>query len=144
MQAFQHQAEVWRAAGRPVMLAQLRAFIEGWRGRRPAGQARVQQRWNLHGYEWPAEIPGWSLVVCTYPDGPPEFDYVDLSESSFWTAENGFLDDLPLEATDDWLRQMGFEVLAHYELDIAELPDTQAPAATKTQRHLWVVSRQET
>lgn len=137
VQALCHQAELWRASGRLVTGAQLRAFIWGLRGDSSSSR-RSRERWFMGSYQWPVEIPGWSLVVCIYSYGPPEFDYVNLSESSFWTAENGFLEDLPWQANDTWLRQMGFDVMADYELDPDELVQESSPRGPQP-RHLRLV-----
>lgn len=96
----------------PISLWQVRAFAYGLRGFDGAGQ---RQRAISAEYRWPQPPDAaWKVVVCHYPDGLCDLDFVHPVSRRFWSEDNGFLqlpsyDTLTLGAW--WFEEMGFEVM---------------------------------
>lgn len=96
----------------PVAIWQLRAFAYGLRGLDDAGQrdrgCPAEYRWPL-----PPDV-AWQTVVCVYPDGLCDLDFVHPVSRRFWSEGNGFLE-LPtydrLKLGGWWFEEMGFEVM---------------------------------
>lgn len=111
-QAFRAVADLWTKVGGTIRRWHLQAFAYGAQGRDAQGRRcrRVPE-----GYCWP-EAPGasWGLVVCSYPDGETDLDFVHPVSGRFWSEDNGFLP-APEPRTDYfnrlWYEQMGFDLL---------------------------------
>lgn len=111
-QAFHHLCNQRKAKGKPVEMWQIRAFVFGSKGRSREG---VLARRVGEDYEWPEPPDGaWRLVVCCYPDGFCDLDFVHPVSRAFWSEDNGFLS-LPtsdiLQMARWWFERMGFDVL---------------------------------
>ena len=111
-QAFEALTERWLAMDRDVKSWHARAFIYGSSGRNAV--ERSNQDVDPE-YQWPCPPdPSWLLVVCCYPDGWCELDFVHQVSRRFWSEENEFLDP-PLDGRSHfnraWYAKMGFDVL---------------------------------
>jgi len=96
----------------PIAFWQLRAFAYGLRGWNDGGQ---RQRFVHTDYRWPLPPDtAWEVVVCLYPDGMCDLDFVHPVSRRFWSEDNGFLE---LPSYDRsmlggwWFEEMGFEVM---------------------------------
>lgn len=95
-----------------VSFWQLRAFAYGLLGLDSASQ---RPRRCPNGYQWPLPPDeAWETVVCLYPDGLCDFDFVHPVSRRFWSEDNGFLElpscD-PLQLGGWWFEEMGFVVM---------------------------------
>ncbi|TKD35325.1 hypothetical protein FCG41_17955 [Azotobacter chroococcum] len=95
-----------------VAFWQLRAFAYGLRGLDDSGH---RQRACPAKYRWPLPPDAaWQTVVCLYPDGQCDLDFVHPVSRRFWSEDNGFLElpsyD-PLQLGGWWFEEMGFEVM---------------------------------
>lgn len=111
-QAMQALAARWTAAGNDIAPWHLRAFAYGSKGLDAQGQ---RGRVVPDNYVWPTPPDAsWHLVVCCYPDGELDLDFVHPVSRRFWSEDNGFLIP-PEERTDrinlSWYEEMGFEVM---------------------------------
>lgn len=110
----------------PISFWQLRAFAYGLRGVDGAGQ---RPRAVPAEYRWPLPPDAaWQVVVCLYPDGLCDLDFVHPVSRVFWSEENGFLDlptyD-PLTLGAWWFEEMGFEIMRMQpamQVQIADMP----------------------
>lgn len=112
-QAMRALAARWIAAGNEIATWHLRAFVFGAMGQDTQGQ---RGRVVPDNYVWPTPPDAsWHLVVCCYPDGELDLDFVHPVSRRFWSEDNGFLA-LPEERVSRfsrlWYEQMGFEVMA--------------------------------
>lgn len=132
-QALHALAKRWAVQGKDVRYWMLRAFAAGAAGRDASGQ-----RTSLvaSDYRWP-EPPdvAWKLVVCCYPNGECDLDFVHPVSCRFWSEGNGFIEP-PAEShgryfTRQWYEQMGFDVILFH-------PDTAVALGMPT-RHLALV-----
>jgi hypothetical protein len=113
-QAMTQACATWRARGRDVEMWQLRAFVHGTHGNR---STMPVPRFAPAGYEWPCPPDAsWKLVVCCYPGGLAELDFLHDVSRRFWSEDNRFLE-LPYDLrrgqspTPAWFKRMGFDVL---------------------------------
>lgn len=110
--AFRHLCASWKARALPLSMWQIRAFVYGTQGKCEAG---YRERKAAPDYEWPLPPdPSWILVICAYPDGVCDLDFLHPVSGRFWSEDNGFLD-LPSYDTSCmgrwWFEDMGFEVM---------------------------------
>lgn len=115
----------------PVALWQLRAFAYGLRGLNDGGQ---RERFVKADYAWALPPAGWDVVVCVYPDGMCDIDFVHPVSRRFWSEDNGFLE---LPSYDRsmldgwWFEEMGFEVMRMQpamQVQITNWPSTHLKA----------------
>lgn len=111
-QAFQHLCSRVKKKGLTVKMWQIRAFVYGCKG---FCGGRQRERYAAADYQWPtAPDASWDLIVCHYPNGVCEIDFVHPVSRAFWSDENDFL---RLPADDgrrlncDWFEDMGFELM---------------------------------
>jgi hypothetical protein len=112
-QAFNRSCDNWKAnTGEGVAMWQIRAFIYGLSGHFAHG---VRKRIVSEDYQWPTPPDqSWELLVCVYPNGKCELDFVHSVGRRFWSQDNGFLDvpsSDPYKMNWPWFDQMGFELL---------------------------------
>jgi hypothetical protein len=126
-QALRAVAKRWVEAYGDIAAWQLRAFAYGARGLGSCGPSRVPPD-----FEWPSPPDAsWSMVVCCYPDGGIELDFVHPVSRRFWSEDNGFLDELP-GLNKSWFAEMGFDLMVM--MPVAALGPRQNPKS-----HLSVV-----
>ena len=109
------RAVSYRAAHKfgPQKFKHLRAFVQGLRGVNSSVDCS-HTKLCPSDYAWP--LPpnhAWSVVVCVYPDGYCEIDFIHPVSRKFWSEYNS---DLSLPETKHiltakWFRDMGVEVL---------------------------------
>lgn len=91
---------------------QLRAFAYGLLGLADGGQ---RQRAVPVDYRWPLPPDAaWQTVVCLYPDGLCDLDFIHPISRRFWSEDNGFLklpSYDPLVLGGWWFEEMGFEIM---------------------------------
>lgn len=108
-QAFKVICQRYEGLQKPISFWHLRAFVAGKKG------------FNFHGthipaeYKWPIPPdPSWRTIVCVYPDGQCDLDFVHPVSRKFWSEDNDFLD-LPSYDVNEmgawWFSDMGFEIL---------------------------------
>lgn len=112
-QALKSVCKSWLARfKRPIAFWQLRAFAYGLKGLHSGG---FRPRRVNDSYKWPLPPDAsWDVVLCLYPDGKCDLDFVHPVSRAFWSEKNGFLD-LPTYDTlvmgGWWFEAMGFEIL---------------------------------
>lgn len=96
----------------PISFWHLRAFVYGLYGLDGSGQRQCAIPADYH---WPLPPDAaWLTVVCLYPDGRCDLDFVHPVSRRFWSEDNGFLElpsyD-PLKLGGWWFEELGFEVM---------------------------------
>lgn len=119
-QAFKKVSTDWLARNKAIHTWQMKAFIDGTRGRSEIGQHEICV--DSH-YQWPKPIDAsWGIVICAYPDGYCEMDMLHPVSRVFWSEENGFLEH-PVSSTRTlnryWYERMGFDILyMHPDMEV--------------------------
>ncbi|KSQ21718.1 hypothetical protein APB26_32575 [Pseudomonas aeruginosa] len=132
-QALRSVIKSWRARfRRPVEFWQLRAFAYGLRGLCDGG---TRPRRVSSDYQWPLPPDvSWDTVLCLYPDGKCDLDFVHPVSRVFWSEKNGFLElpsyD-PLVMGGWWFEAMGFEILRMQPGMIVRVQEESRPARLK-------------
>ncbi len=108
-QAFRHLCAGYKG---PVALWQIKAFVYGSQGNCADG---LQTPLAPEDYQWPSPPDrSWEMVVCVYPDGLCDLDFVHPVARVFWSEGNGFLK-LPTYDTTLmgrwWFEEAGFDIL---------------------------------
>lgn len=84
---------------------------------------------------WPTPPDAsWRLVVCFYPDGELDLDFVHHVSRRFWSEDNGFLplpEDRVCHFNRSWYEKMGFDIMVM-------MPAAQV-AVSAPNRHLRIV-----
>lgn len=127
-QAFKRVCADLQAKGNAVAMWQVRAFVYGLSGRYQGG---TRKRMAPEGYQWPSPPDrSWETIVCVYPNGDCELDFVHPVSRMFWSDGNGFLA-LP---TDDfarmgrwWFEEMGFEIMVMQPMMQTHVTDSVPP-----------------
>lgn len=100
-------AEFESTTGEVTHLWQRRAFAQGFN--HETRDSRIP-----HDYEWPSPPSGWQLVICAYPQGVCELDFVHPVSRRFWSEGNPFLK-LPFECASFFRRSvfldLGFDII---------------------------------
>lgn len=121
-QAFSHLSRKWGALGRKVHLEHARAFLIGATGSDSTGTRDIL---ITSDYVWPSPPDAsWQFVVCAYPDGGCELDYLHPVSRAFWSEDNGFLAPPPGPDgyfTRRWYKAMGFDVIDMYPSMLASV-----------------------
>jgi hypothetical protein len=114
-QAFYSLSRKWGASGKNVRLEHARAFLIGATGSDSTGTRAILVPSD---YAWPSPPDvSWQFVVCAYPDGECDLDYLHPVSRAFWSEDNGFLDPPPGPPgyfTRRWYKAMGFDVIDMY------------------------------
>lgn len=127
-QAFLHLCKRWEGRGKQVEMWHVRAFVYGCKGLCESGK---RERRAALGYVWPTPPDrSWETIVCLYPNGACELDFVHPVSRMFWSEDNGFL----ILPTDDytvlggwWFEEMGFEIMVMQPLMQAQVADSKTP-----------------
>ncbi len=109
--AFSRLCGAWREQARSIEIWHVRAFLHGYAG----GPAPCQSRLVPSDYEWPTACDvSWKMVICAYPDGACELDFVHSASCRFWSEENE-PPALPISGRSPlsrrWFMDMGFDVI---------------------------------
>lgn len=111
-QAFKHLCNSLLKKGAKIAMWQVRAFIYGCHGLCGDGQ---RERRVSADFQWPLPPDNaWKMIICVYPDGKCDLDFVHPVSREFWSERNGFLS-LPCYDPNRmgamWFEEMGFEVM---------------------------------
>lgn len=111
-QAFLTLCNAYKTKGIRVGMQHVRGFLLGTKGQ--SIQGPVEKKCPDE-FNWPQPPDdSWKLVVCHYPDGLCDLDFVNKSTRSFWSESHGFL---TLPSYDPelmgrwWFRLMGIPVM---------------------------------
>nr|WP_280971288.1 hypothetical protein [Cupriavidus gilardii] len=126
-QAFSRLCEAWSEKGRSIEMWHVRAFIHGYAG----GPPQCPSRLVPDDYEWPTPCDAsWKMVICAYPDGACEIDFVHSVSRRFWSEDNEF-PALPSSGRSllsrYWFIEMGFDVIDFNPTMAVQVTTAQPP-----------------